>query len=121
MPCVCDCSPTKGKAEPASAFLSPVARDYPSRALRKFFMPAAHRLFHQRTGANVPRNRLKSRFSFSHLVHAPEAVNNLRATLSTSCSRWVSVSRDGVVRAPADAGNQREDTQEPVGLRPPRS
>ena len=37
MPWICDCSPTKGKTEPASAFLSPVARDYPSRALHRFF------------------------------------------------------------------------------------
>ena len=37
MPWICDCSPTKGKTEPASALLSPVARDYPNRALRRFF------------------------------------------------------------------------------------
>jgi hypothetical protein len=53
MPCIRNCSQTKGKTEPASAFLSPVTRDYPNRALHRFFMPAALRLFHQRTGANV--------------------------------------------------------------------
>jgi hypothetical protein len=44
MPVFRDCSQSEGKAEPASAFLSPVARDYPSRALRRFFMPATLRL-----------------------------------------------------------------------------
>ena len=38
MPFIHDCSQTKGQAEPASAYLSPVARDYPNRALRGFFM-----------------------------------------------------------------------------------
>ena len=55
MPTSRDCSQSEGKTEPASANLSPVARDYPSRALRGFFMPATPRLFHQRTGANVVR------------------------------------------------------------------
>ena len=55
MPASRDCSRSEGKTEPASANLSPVARDYPSRALRGFFMPATPRLFHQRTGANVGR------------------------------------------------------------------
>ncbi len=55
MPAGRDRSRSEGKAEPASANLSPVARDYPSRALRGFFMPATPRLFHQRTGANVVR------------------------------------------------------------------
>jgi len=50
-----DCSQSEGTAEPASTALSPVARDYPSRALRGFFMPATPRLFHQRTGRNVGR------------------------------------------------------------------
>jgi hypothetical protein len=40
MPASRDCSQSEGKTEPASANLSPVARDYPSRALRGFFMPA---------------------------------------------------------------------------------
>jgi hypothetical protein len=39
MPVADDCSPSEGKAEPASTFLSPVTRDYPSRTLRGFFMP----------------------------------------------------------------------------------
>jgi hypothetical protein len=43
MPFIHDCSQTKGQAEPASAYLSPVARDYPNRALRGFFMPTALR------------------------------------------------------------------------------
>ena len=51
MPVARDCSQSEGKPEPASVFLSPVARDYPSRALRGFFMPATLRLFHQRTCA----------------------------------------------------------------------
>jgi len=55
MPASRDCSRSEGRAEPASANLSPVARDYPSRALRGFFMPATPRLFHQRTGGNVVR------------------------------------------------------------------
>jgi hypothetical protein len=32
-------------AAPAAAFLSPVARDYPSRALERFFSPSRSRLF----------------------------------------------------------------------------
>jgi hypothetical protein len=44
MPAARDCSQSEGKPEPASVFLSPVARDYPSRALRGFFMPAALRV-----------------------------------------------------------------------------
>jgi|SRR5208283_3905745 len=86
MPFVRDCSPTKGKAEPASAFLSPVARDYPSRALHRFFIPAALRLFHQRTGDNVVGLPAKSRFCFEHLIHKSSPVNNLAATLPTGYS-----------------------------------
>ena len=69
MPVFRDCSQSEGEAEPASAFLSPVARDYPSRALRRFFMPATLRLFHQRTGRNVPVLPAKSRFCFAQLIH----------------------------------------------------
>jgi hypothetical protein len=44
MPADDDCSPSEGEAEPASTFLSPVARDYPSRALSDVFQAAALRL-----------------------------------------------------------------------------
>ena len=37
MPVSGDCSPAQERAEPASANFSPVARDYPSRALSNFF------------------------------------------------------------------------------------
>ena len=37
MPVSGDCSPAQERAEPASANFSPVARDYPSRALSDFF------------------------------------------------------------------------------------
>jgi hypothetical protein len=40
----------KGRAAPAATCLSPVARDYPSRALGDFFQAAALRLFYQGTG-----------------------------------------------------------------------
>ena len=86
MPFIRDCSQTKGKAEPASAFLSPVARDYPSRALRRFFMPAALRLFHQRTRANVRRCAANVTVLFCTTYSQSAAVNNLAATLSTGCS-----------------------------------
>ena len=69
MPFARDCSLTKGEAEPASAFLSPVARDYPNRAFRRFFMLTALRLFHQRTRWNVRGIRGKSRFCCAQLIH----------------------------------------------------
>ena len=69
MPLFRDCSQLEGEAEPASAFLSPVARDYPSRALRRFFIPATLRLFHQRTGENVDLRAAKSRFCSAQLIH----------------------------------------------------
>lgn len=86
MPVARDCSQSEGEAEPASAFLSPVARDYPSRALRRFFMPSAPRLFHQRTGATCFSVTDLSRICFAQLIHICPAVNNLAATLSTGCS-----------------------------------
>jgi len=69
MPVFRDYSQSEGEAEPASAFLSPVARDYPSRALRRFFMPATLRLFHQRTGAPCVTLLGLSRFCFAQLIH----------------------------------------------------
>jgi hypothetical protein len=86
MPVFRDCSQSEGEAEPASAFLSPVARDYPSRALRKFFMPATLRLFHQRTCAPCGTLPGLSRFCFTQLIHIFPMVDNLAATLSTGYS-----------------------------------
>ena len=86
MPVFRDCSQSEGEAEPASAFLSPVARDYPSRALRRFFMPATLRLFHQRTGAPCVTLPELSRFCSAQLIHICPLVNNLAATLSTGYS-----------------------------------
>lgn len=43
----------EGRAAPITARLSPVARDYPSRALGGFFMPPALRLFYQGTSADM--------------------------------------------------------------------
>ena len=86
MPVFRDCSRSEGEAEPASAFLSPVARDYPSRALRRFFMPATLRLFHQRTGETCVSVTGLSRFCFAQLIHICPLVNNLAATLSPDCS-----------------------------------
>ena len=86
MPVFRDCSQSEGEAEPASAFLSPVARDYPSRALRRFFMPATLRLFHQRTGAPCVTFPELSRFCSAQLIHICPLVNNLAATLSTGYS-----------------------------------
>ena len=86
MPVFRDYSQSEGEAEPASAFLSPVARDYPSRALRRFFMPATLRLFHQRTGAPCFAPRELSRFCFEQLVHIYRMVNNLAANLCTGYS-----------------------------------
>jgi hypothetical protein len=43
----------EGKTAPAAAHLSPVARDYPSRALNDLFQTVALRLFYQGTGQNV--------------------------------------------------------------------
>jgi hypothetical protein len=41
MPLRGDRSPAEERAEPASAIFSPVARDYPSRAIGGFFRSAA--------------------------------------------------------------------------------
>jgi hypothetical protein len=49
-----DHSPAEERAEPASTIFSPVARDYPSRALSGFFSSAALRLFYQGT-----RNKMR--------------------------------------------------------------
>ena len=87
MPFIHDCSQTKGQAEPASAYLSPVARDYPNRALRGFFMPTALRLFHQRTGRNVGRAPGEVTTLFYTTYSPAGAVNNLPLTLRTVCSR----------------------------------
>jgi len=43
----------EGRAAPAAANLSPVARDYPSRALSDVFQAAALRLFYQGTSATM--------------------------------------------------------------------
>jgi hypothetical protein len=45
----------EGEPAPAAVNLSPVARDYPSRALGDLFQTAALRLFYQGTGWNVRR------------------------------------------------------------------
>jgi hypothetical protein len=87
MPLFRDCSQLEGEAEPASAFLSPVARDYPSRALRRFFMPATLRLFHQRTGAPCAACPGLSRLCFTQLINICPKVNNLAVTLCTGYSR----------------------------------
>jgi len=49
---------------PAATNLSPVTRDYPSRARAGFFQAAALRLFYQGTGRSVrpARSRLKPLF-----------------------------------------------------------
>ena len=69
MPVFRDYSQSEGEAEPASAFLSPVARDYPSRALRGFFMPATLRLFHQRTEATCGGIAALSRICFEQVIN----------------------------------------------------
>jgi hypothetical protein len=86
MPVFRDCSQSEGEAEPASAFLSPVARDYPSRALRRFFMPATLRLFDQRTRAPCAAALGLSRFCFEQLIHIFRLVNNLASTLCSDYS-----------------------------------
>ena len=67
--CHGDRSHAEGMAEPASAALSPVARDYPSRALGGFFMPPALRLFYQGTPENCATRSCKSRFCSPQLIH----------------------------------------------------
>ena len=86
MPVFRDCSQSEGEAEPASAFLSPVARDYPSRAL--------HRFFHAGGASTVPsKNRGKRAQApgevtalFLTICSHFRPVNNVAATLSTGCS-----------------------------------
>lgn len=43
----------QGRSEPASVHLSPVTRDYPSRAFSGVFQAVALRLFYQGTGQSV--------------------------------------------------------------------
>jgi hypothetical protein len=43
----------EGKPAPAAVNLSPVARDYPSRALGDLFQTATLRLFYQGTGRTL--------------------------------------------------------------------
>jgi len=50
-------SPLEGRAAPAAATHSPVARDYPSRALSDVFQAAALRLFYQGTRPTVRLSR----------------------------------------------------------------
>jgi len=68
MPWICDCSPTKGKTEPASALLSPVARDYPNRALRRFFHAGgASTVPSKNRGKTWPGSRQSHGFVFHNL------------------------------------------------------
>ena len=68
----------EGRTTPIIVRLSPVARDYPNRALGGFFMPPALRLFYQGTGKTVRIPRAKSRVCSSHLIH-PGRTGILRA------------------------------------------
>jgi hypothetical protein len=73
---------TEGRAAPVAARLSPVARDYPNRALGGFFMPPALRLFYQGTTKNCVILRDKSRLCSSQIIHEKHAVNNLCAKVA---------------------------------------
>ena len=68
---------TEGRAAPVATFLSPVARDYPSRALGGFFMPPHCDCSIKEQGRKMLPLPAKSRGSFSHLIHQRCAVNNL--------------------------------------------
>jgi hypothetical protein len=93
MPWICDCSPTKGKTEPASAFLSPVARDYPNRALRRFFHAGGASTVPSKNGRKRSQAPGEVTFLFFTTYSPVVPVNNLTATLPTGCSR-------GLLRCP---------------------
>jgi hypothetical protein len=59
----------EGRTTPIIARLSPVARDYPNRALGGFFMPPALRLFYQGTTKSCAIIGSKSRLCSSQFIH----------------------------------------------------
>lgn len=73
---------TEGRAAPVAARLSPVARDYPNRALGGFFMPPALRLFYQGTTKSCVIISDKSRLCSSQIIHQKSPVNNLWANVA---------------------------------------
>lgn len=77
---------SEGWTTPAAVNLSPVTRDYPSRALNGPFQVVALRLFYQGTGWMVgnPTQFVKSLFSTSFTPS--KSVNNLGAKSFTGYS-----------------------------------
>lgn len=61
----------EGRAAPVAADLSPVARDYPSRALSGFFMPPHCDCSIKEQWIKCPGPEGKSRVCSSHLIHPP--------------------------------------------------
>ena len=60
---------TEGRTSPINALLSPVARDYPSRALGGFFMPPHCDCSIKERENKCGHHAAKSRVCSSHLVH----------------------------------------------------
>jgi hypothetical protein len=86
--CRDDCSRAEGRAEPASAALSPVARDYPSPRFRSFFQTTVRLAVLSRNddkGVNLP---LKSHgFLLHNLFTGGSPVNKLGAIWGLFFSR----------------------------------
>ena len=81
-------SPLGGEGDTSCRRRSPVARDYPSRALSDVFQAAALRLFYQGTRKDSAESaRGKGRLCSSQLLHRSKSVNNLGINLLTGCSR----------------------------------
>jgi hypothetical protein len=77
MPLRGDRSPAEERAEPASTIFSPVARDYPSRAIGGFFRSAALAAVLSRNGDEYPRFAAKKKGFLPH-------------NLFTSNAKWIS-------------------------------
>ena len=76
----------EGRATPAVADLSPVARDYPSRALDGFFMPPRISTVLSRNGCRVRPPAPKVHRFLPPTCSPPGPVNNLGAA---TCSRVI--------------------------------
>ena len=77
----------EGLPAPAAVNLSPVARDYPSRACGGFFRPPRCDCSIKEREEVAKRLKEKEDFVPNNLLTAPAAVNNLRTILYAGYSR----------------------------------
>src|SRR5687768_11725256 len=70
-------SPLEGTATPVVAYLSPVARDYPSRAINDVFQAAAHSTVLSRNDTDSATAARSLKLLFSTSSSPSKSVNNL--------------------------------------------